>query len=457
MMKYKVTCNNPTKLSLVLNESSSKSPGNFYSTFTSTFSDQLNNSVARDLVAIGQGIFLSDRSFKRDSRIGNKTRELVLELPVENEALWNKVKWRIEDWAKFVSHDVWRIRFVQAKQGKKLKAEQVDSFKKTPVVCLFSDGLDSLCGALYALKAKDEPIFVSHTPPGFQTAQDTIEKLKEKFNLSDSPTHHATFRFLARDIDPKSGKRNMMTEYSRRTRPVLYLSLAGAVALETGASEVRLNENGWMAINLPTAFQKSGSDISRHAHPEMLRIFEGLLNAIAPTGRKIIVNNPFDNLTKGEEVTSLVSVPDLVSNTMSCAYGRRQMARIRNFSAKKNTKALKECGLCIPCLVRRAAVFKAGISEDVMHYAYSLTDSSRSTGSTKKKPLLGIIQGNVEELTAFSNRIKKMSKREFALTYIYELSLLAPEPKKVESVIKNAYDINQRFATEFLAFQRKSS
>jgi 7-cyano-7-deazaguanine synthase in queuosine biosynthesis len=461
-MFYYAKCQGKKNSGFFIRETTPKKNGHFYSKFSSNFSSELSSSVARDLVRIGQGIFLCDRAFTRSKSLGTKTRQLSVTIPVENIDLFKKIEYLYEKWTYFVTHDSWDIRFTKNKSRLINKGGhgKIPFKNDNSVVTLFSDGLDSLCGASYIFQKNEHAVFVSHCPPGLKTVSSTLTKLEKCLEKHGKGNQIANFYFITSDKDPESGKRKMFQERSRRTRPILFLSMAGSLALELKIKTIRINENGIMSINLPITGFKKGVDISRHAHPETLRLYEDILNELTSSENKIKIINPFNFLTKAQELRYITNADELIRETKSCEYGRQQIALLKNI--RKNTRqdnsSLKECGLCIPCLIRRIALSENNIVENYNHYAYShsLDTSELYKKKDKKAPLLNIINDNPYFLLEFCRRIENMAINSFVINYIYELSLLYRDQKQLCIHLPEIYNMHKAFAKEALTFLTKS-
>ena len=459
-MSYFVKCLNKDSAGFEVYETDKQKKGHFTNSFKSTFSTKIRTSLSRDIIRIGEGIFLCDRAFTRSKNLGLKTRELEITIPVENIDLFESIKDKISNWAKFVTHDVWDIKFVKHEEIKEEQKDiKLDARQDNKVVSLFSDGLDSLCGAIYSLKKGENLVFVSHCPPGFKTVQKKVNELKQKMGLDDLITQIANFHFVISDRNPNNDKRNMFQERSRRSRPILYLSFAAAIAFDLGISTIRINENGYMAINLPITGFKKGVDLSRHAHPEAIKQFEDILNEINPNSIPIKIENPFFYYTKTQQLQILTGVSEFINGTKSCEYGGQQIATVISAMRKKgiNTENVRECGLCIPCLVRRTAVTGNGFSENNNHYAFDIKDSSIYENQNIKSdlPLLNIIKDNALHLKEFCIGIKKISLKEFISTYLFELSLLYRSQEDLSENINSLYKMHINFAEEYLEFISK--
>ena len=400
--------------------------------------------IARDLVRVGQALFLADRSVRRSRR--NPVRNIFVHVDLEEPERWEEHGRELCQLASLVSNDRWRLEL-----GKSPNASQASEVTETDpsssdVTCvsLFSDGLDSLCGAARAFRDGHRPMFVSHSPPGRTVVRNRLRALKDRLGYSDRPAHHASFRFTSGELP----------ERTRRTRPLLYLSMAGAVALETGAEEIRLNENGVLAVNLPFRSHMIAHAVSRHAHPAVLSGFERVLRRLWIHGGRPRVNNPFRTLTKGEEVGVLEGAEDLLAQTVSCEYARQQVATVKGWLRKRHRKwrPIRECGMCFPCLIRRAALYQAGADDPSGRYAFNAVDIFQQRGSPPAgMPLLGHVLHNVTDLASFVYEIRRLSPAEFVIKYAHELTVLAG-PGGVVPRAAETFEIYQRFADEVLAF-----
>lgn len=428
--------------------------GNYESDVHFSFrKETLTNPVARDLLRVGHAAFLADRAFRRGTVLGQRTRRLRVVVPVEEPDRWSDVSHLVERLADFASQDCWKFEFTPLKRVRKQKPGPPFPAAADASINLFSNGLDSLCGAAAALKRKEPAIFVSHSPPGIQYVRDKIASLGEALGYRDVRPMLVNFRFQTSDRD-RSGRRNLFPERSRRTRPMLFLSMAGAVAFELGVPRIHINENGVLAINLPFEFHLHGFNASRHAHPETLRRFESLLRAIWPFNSQPAVINPFSQLTKGEEIKFLGRAKELAERTISCEYAGQQRAMLIHWLKQKGGryKAVRECGLCMPCLIRRSAMESAEMFEPAGHYVFNVRRALKRPKIYATAPLFGVVQGNVKTLREFSNKILKMKKSEFALAYLSDLSLVPASTEEIAESTGAAFRLYKRFARECIAF-----
>jgi hypothetical protein len=147
---------------------------------------QLTSPIARDLLRVGEAAFLADRAFRRNLSLGNRTREFTVVLPVEEPARWEAVEEHLSKFAEFASQDVWRFEFKALRSSRRGKVKQLKlpTPDVNPSVSLFSNGVDSLCGAAAAFLRGETPVFVSHSPPGVEHVQRKIMALQDDLGVA---------------------------------------------------------------------------------------------------------------------------------------------------------------------------------------------------------------------------------------------------------------------------------
>jgi 7-cyano-7-deazaguanine synthase in queuosine biosynthesis len=434
----------------------------FSSSLSSSVGPDLISPLARDILRVGQAAFLADRAFRRGNRLGQQMRRLRVTIPVENPRRWRAISLEVERLAEFVSHDVWRFDFVPLKQrapSRSVTRPKLRYVSPYSSILLFSNGLDSLCGLAAAMKRGEVPILVSHSPPGRQQVIDKSTALTQSLEGESEGPLFFNFYFKVHDRD-SSGKRSLFPERSRRTRPMLFLCMAGAVALELNVRKIHLNENGVLAVNLPFRAHLNGPQISRHAHPETLRRFEHMLKRIWPHRGAPIVSNPFSDCTKAEELGVLGNAGHLAKTTVSCEYAGQQVAHLikwlRTHSRGKTKVAVKECGLCMPCLIRRTALRAAGFKDQGGRYAFDYRIVFRNPVFYANSPLFSSVSSHVRTLHDFCWEISSSKPSDFMIKYAYELSLACEAGPAFSKGSKEIFALYQRFASEVLpALERR--
>jgi hypothetical protein len=308
--------------------------------------------IALDLLVIASVCYVIDKSVARRSTDDAWTRILDVSIPVSDPKRWEGVAERLDATLTFLSGDVWRTSFRQAPcqlflapKIRRKKAEAPNEPDTFDTVSLFSGGLDSLIGAIDFLTAHptDRMLLIGHyDTPGPKSQQKGLyESLKVRF---PGRTKLVQVRVSQRPV--KS------TESSLRSRSIVFLALGIYAASEVG-SEISLlaPENGTIALNLPLTPSRSGSCSTRTMHPFYLDTLRSVLNDL---GLKNTLSNPLSLKTKGECINGcldLTLLSSIAAKTVSCSHGSRRQGWKRKKAAN--------CGYCIPCLFRRAALHAA--------------------------------------------------------------------------------------------------
>jgi len=146
-------------------------------------------------------------------------------------------------------------------------------------------------------------------------------------------------------------------ERSQRTRGFVHLIIGAIVAMAAGSEELLIFENGIGAINLPYADGQVGAQSSRPVHPATLRKMTDLLRMTF--GRRLEIKLPFLWSTKGEMCAQLdPAAQALIPRSVSCDGFPSRIASRPN------------CGTCTSCLLRRQALWAAGLGEIDMKDRY---------------------------------------------------------------------------------------
>ena len=323
-----------------------------------------------------------------DSRINRSlcaqdgwTREIRICVPVADPQVWQDAAGTLQAMLRFLTGDRWTIGFRRRPPSLgRLAPEGNARSEGTPYdsISLFSGGLDSLIGAINEIHERRRPYFVSYAGEG-AVSRPQADLFDQLLSLTrhggsnvDRPRLRLAVRFPARLVEG-AGKEN-----TTRGRSFLFLAL-GALA-GTGlrqAFELRIPENGFIALNVPLDPTRPGSATTRTTHPFYLRRWNDLLRAVGVEGT---IRNPYWKLTKGEMVAGCAG-PDLLrrlaAESLSCAH-----PATKRFSGSADA----HCGTCVPCLIRRAAILHAwGAGGDPTRYrCEDLTtqelDSARAAG-----------------------------------------------------------------------------
>ena len=292
------------------------------------------------------------------------SREIEISYPVENVGVFTNGKLDLEQMLNFLTGDVWTISFEQRETtplyiaGKRSKVCAASIRNSYKVVNLFSGGMDSLIGAIDHLSnSTDRICLVSHTDSMFKGAKnDQLEILKligQKYNHF----HHIPTRVNMEKRDLHGNK--YAKETTLRSRSFLFLSMAILVAdsIDTHMP-VYIPENGTISLNYPLTPSRRSSCSTRTTHPYFLNLMQKFLGVISLSHQ---IENKYQYCTKGEMVERCGD-RELLLNTygLSCSCGKRGTRK-----DIRDNGHVPHCGVCMPCVYRRAALHKIGISEQV--------------------------------------------------------------------------------------------
>lgn len=322
--------------------------------------------VGIDLLTLAIHVQAADTRLKRSACAEDSwTREIMLSVPVSDPTLWQDAIPTLQTMLKFLTGDLWEIRFRARPQPfRNLTPAEIPGLDSPRFdgVSLYSGGLDSLIGAIDEVLEKRWPLFVSHAGEGAVSRPQTglFEGLRTALMRGAGVNRPIErLRYAARF--PTNLFQGVGPESSTRGRSFLFLAIGAAAG--TGLDEpfdLRIPENGFIALNVPLDPTRLGSATTRTTHPFYIRRWNDLLNLVGIPG---VVINPYWDKTKGEMITNC-KAPDVlqqfIAQSVSCAH-----PSTGRFS--KDRKA--HCGTCVPCLIRRAAILAAyGPGKDLTAY-----------------------------------------------------------------------------------------
>lgn len=309
---------------------------------------------AYDLLNIGLNIYAIDQIVSREiDGFQNWSRHFVLHAPVHNLTEWESIKNDFENLLSFLSGDKWEISFRQHTKVIFSNRRRINNPNKLEIVSLLSGGLDSYIGAINLLESGKKVAFVSHYKGGTaeKSAQDTLYNISENTYKKNPHQHHQFF------IQPNQKHSLANKEDTSRCRSIIFMVLGIALANSLGDNlKVNVPENGFISLNIPLTPTRLSSHSTRTTHPFYMGLFNKILNAL---NIKVELNNPYRFKTKGEMILECSNKEIIKSNfktTVSCAHPDR--ARWEG-----KTPGMS-CGYCTPCIIRRAALKKAGLMEN---------------------------------------------------------------------------------------------
>lgn len=316
-----------------------------------------------DLLELASYIYCADRYTSRGSKespyFAGWRRHLVHNVFVRDYDFWSErvVIKKLESSLSFLSGDKHEFKFKSGHSSPKIHMfdgkEYWDTPSKSPIIVMFSGGLDSTCGAFDLLiNSSSDICLASHvSSPGIKTTQNAlINKFSKDF---PDRVHHIAFSCNL------TGRR--AREETQRTRSFLYIAVGAAIARRYNQSSVSFFENGILSVNFPPSEQYQNARITRTTHPRFLSEMSDLLSLIYEEKFEII--NPFFWKTKADIVSLLQEngALDLISSTVSCS---------RTFD--KGVKHDKtHCGRCSQCIDRRFGFAGAGLLDEENRGTYA--------------------------------------------------------------------------------------
>ena len=307
-------------------------------------------SVMLDFALIASLCYAIDKVVPRWTAEDNWTRQLEVDFPVSDAAVWEPARDALARALSFLSGDQWAVSFRTSRTPLFVAPERVRMISPDrsdfDAACLFSGGLDSLAGAIELLEAGKSVLLVGHydsAGPRTQQSNLYLELLKQHGNRVELRQTRASQR-------PRAS-----AERTLRSRSIAFIGL-GLLAASAVGENVPLYtcENGLIALNPPLTPSRAGSCSTRTMHPYYL---DQLRLALGQVGIRNEIVNPFAFKTKGECVRDCGNVPLLqrvMAMSASCSHGAR-----RQFWERKSDR--ENCGYCVPCLYRRAALNASGL------------------------------------------------------------------------------------------------
>lgn len=321
--------------------------------------------AARDLLRVAGGAYVADRAARQPSV--SLRRELLVTVHVEQPDMWTEpVRERAADLLHWLTGDDWGLRCAQADDQTPSTADTLD-VAAADDICLLSGGLDSLCGALIRIRAPGTVLFIGHADAStaIRRAQQRLEA-----HLAAQAPPRAYGQFALRPLGDCPNR-------TPKTRSLLFMAMAVVAASSLGAQRVLVPENGFTSINPPLEPSRAGVMTTRSTHPWTFHAVAALLDSLG-LGH-IAVHNPHAALTKGELLAQ--AMPRATPADQALAAATVSCAKLNAGRPKKGSPNL-QCGLCVACLVRRAAFLRAKVP-DLTPYA-SLSSMAALAASTQR-------------------------------------------------------------------------
>jgi len=306
--------------------------------------------VILDLLLLSAVIYALDRRINRESARDNWTRHFSFTMPVSQPQTWEKVKIPLKKCLSFLTGDSWEIEFSNLNIKRPMGFNLILP-SQSSTVSLFSGGLDSLIGIIDWLEAhpRESILLVGHHDPRIGGPL-----LDQKTVFADlQPFYKGRIQPCFMAVGADSGD-----DTTLRGRSFLFLTLGLYVASTISpTTPLIVPENGTMALNVPLTPSRDGSCSTRTVHPYYLYLLHETLTGL---GIRNPIETPLGLKSKGECVAECLNSKALLGaifDTVSCAK--------RGHKRTWHRRDVKECGRCLPCIYRRAALHKVGLDYQV--------------------------------------------------------------------------------------------
>jgi hypothetical protein len=364
---------------------------------------------AMDFLSVAMAVTAADTFVSRNESEDGWARQFSLELPLVEPIRWKIVKEDLERALHFLSGDTWDFNFITGgiRPPSLIQAQNRDKSRfisDLNCVSLFSGGLDSAIGVIDLLHNGYKPLLVSHAYKGDRMHQDSIKsKLSGRF---------WNYQFNA---DPHS---NQQSDITMRTRSFNFIAfgIMSVCILQRMTSnkslELIMPENGFISLNAPLTLRRIGSLSTRTTHPYFVGLMSKILQAVELPN---IIRNPYQFMTKGEMIANCADkelLQSIVNDTISCSHWHRTN---------------QQCGICIPCLIRRSAILNSNITEEINYQNDNI------------KSVLNII-GKNDDIQSIIFAIGKLKSANVKSWILNNAHLSYSDIEKYERVFRNGLE-----------------
>jgi hypothetical protein len=327
---------------------------------------------AMDFAAFALSVVATDKAVSRADTADGWTRKVDLTVSLCDPASWTVQKGNLEKMLRYLTGDFWSLTFLPVDSPMK-KQRRKPVQVENDCVCLLSGGVDSLVGAIDLVAEGSNPLFVSQIVRGDAEHQ-------KQFAAALGTDNH--FQWSAGKLAREEG--------STRARSIMFFAFAAlsACALKASGERVRIvvPENGFISLNTPLDTNRIGSLSTKTTHPVYMAMLQEIWDAIGINAELVL---PYKYKTKGEvlkECRNQALLKQLVFDSNSCGKYQRHN--------------LQQCGVCVPCLVRRAAFLEAGL-RDVTTKGYVNENLKRSDSHDLVAVALAVKQVELQGVERF--------------------------------------------------------
>lgn len=319
--------------------------------------------ISLEFLLLAHIVYVVDKMVPRKNAVDEWTRDLDVSVPTQCRSQWNAIKNHLEELISFLTGDHWTFDFydhqfsIGCPPRDTHRSPRIVRTAGVDAVSLFSGGLDSLIGVIDWLEENpSKSIFLMghHDSSGPNSQQNTLFRhLQEVY--SRRVCH---IGLLANQ------KEGQAKENSFRSRSFLFIALGVLCAQQfRDGTPLLIPENGTISLNVPLNSARRGSLSTRTCHPYFL---SGVSDILSRLGIMTPILNPLSGKTKGECVAQCLNQELLriaTPDSVSCGKAGRK--------TYWDDKLANACGVCVPCIFRRAALHQVRI--DTQAYGHDFT------------------------------------------------------------------------------------
>ena len=290
--------------------------------------------VHYDLLLMCAAVEYADRRCRR--RATRWSRRFHIILPVLDLAAWQQrdVTFHAQDTLRQLTGDEWRLSFVQRLES----APDAGCQRALPFsadrefAIAYSDGVDSRCvSGLLDTGSSAVRVRVASTKPSVRLGERPFDQI------------------------PFSVKLGTAGESGARSRGFKFAAITAIAAQLSGVRRVVVPESGQGALG-PVLLPLHNTYPDYRNHPAFFRKMERFIHALLR--HSLVYEQPRLWYTKAETIAAFLTLPDsdrqAVVTTRSC-WQQRWNARFAG--------TLRQCGLCVACLLRRMSMHAANVIE----------------------------------------------------------------------------------------------
>ena len=335
---------------------------------------------AWDFTTFALSVAAADKAVLRKNSADGWTRTIELSVHLQQPTVWNMNRDELEFILRFLTGDFWTLRFLPGgvTPPKANEKKQID----TDCCCLLSGGVDSLVGAIDLTVAGKKPFFISQIVRGDRETQ-------KKFAIElGGENRHCQWSCTI--------KHPGQSEKSTRARSIIFFAYALLAASSIPSTHERpvdifVPENGFISLNIPLGPGRIGSFSTKTTHPIYIAGLQSIWDALGIHAKLI---QPYQYKTKGElisECANQAMLMKLIGDSTSCGKYQRYN--------------LTHCGVCVPCMVRRAAFLRARLTDTTVkgyHYEQFAHSNSRDVSAAastylqyRNKGIQSLTRGNL--------------------------------------------------------------